>query len=97
MEQIDLPLAAGSLDNLPNEDNLLHQDPDAMDVDDGDDAELVEDALNDYGIEIDYSQLDDDLKNVSHGSQSTRPRARSASACISADRWHAPRCSSWCS
>ncbi|KAI1811364.1 RecF/RecN/SMC [Poronia punctata] len=63
LEQIDVPLSQGSLDNLPNEDNLLHQDPDAMDVDEGDDAELVEDALNDYGIEIDYSKLDDDLKN----------------------------------
>lgn len=66
LEQIDIPLAAGSLDHLPNEDNLLHQDPDAMDVDDGDDAELVEDALNDYGIEIDYSHLDEDLKKASH-------------------------------
>jgi len=67
LEQIDIPLAQGSLDNLPNEDNLLHQDPDAMDVDEGDDAELVEDALNDYGVEVDYSGLDDDLKNVSRG------------------------------
>ncbi|KAJ3573426.1 hypothetical protein NPX13_g4705 [Xylaria arbuscula] len=63
LEQIDIPLAEGSLDNLPNEDNLLHQDPDAMDVDDGDDAEMMEDALNDYGIEINYDELDDDLKN----------------------------------
>ncbi|KAI1822851.1 RecF/RecN/SMC [Xylaria intraflava] len=64
LEQIDIPLAAGSLDNLPNEDNLLHQDPDAMDVDDGDDAELMADALNDYGIEINYDKLDDDLKTA---------------------------------
>ncbi|KAI0969874.1 RecF/RecN/SMC [Xylaria arbuscula] len=61
-EQVDIPLAAGSLDNLPNEDNLLHQDPDAMDVDEGDDAEMMEDALNDYGIEINYDDLDEDLK-----------------------------------
>ncbi|KAI0396173.1 RecF/RecN/SMC [Xylariaceae sp. FL0594] len=63
LEQIDVPLAQGSLDNLPNEDTLLHRDPDAMDIDDGDDAELVEDALNDYGIEVDFDQLEDDLKN----------------------------------
>ncbi|KAI1079271.1 RecF/RecN/SMC protein [Whalleya microplaca] len=63
LEQINIPLKTGSLDNLPNEDNLLHQDPDAMDVDDGDDAGLMDDAMNDYGIEIDFDDLDDDLKN----------------------------------
>ncbi|KAI0003629.1 RecF/RecN/SMC protein [Xylariaceae sp. FL0662B] len=63
LEQINIPLKEGSLDNLPNEDNLLHQDTDAMDIDDGDDAVLMEDAMNDYGIEIDFDQLDDDLKN----------------------------------
>ncbi|KAI1172318.1 RecF/RecN/SMC [Nemania sp. FL0916] len=63
LEQIDIPLNTGSLDNLPNEDNLLHQDPDAMDVDDGDDAEMMEDALNDYGIDINYDGLDDEMKN----------------------------------
>ncbi|TGJ78644.1 hypothetical protein E0Z10_g10122 [Xylaria hypoxylon] len=62
LEQIDIPFTTGSLDNLPNEDNLLHQDPDAMDVDDGDDAEMMEDALNDYGIEINYDDLEDNLK-----------------------------------
>ncbi|GAW16807.1 hypothetical protein ANO14919_062460 [Xylariales sp. No.14919] len=62
LEQIDVPFTTGSLDNLPNEDNLLHQDPDAMDVDDGDDAEMMEDALNDYGIEINYDDLEDNLK-----------------------------------
>ncbi|KAI1326900.1 RecF/RecN/SMC [Xylariaceae sp. FL0255] len=63
LEQINIPLLRGSLDHLPAEDNLLHQDPDAMDVDDGDDAELVEDALNDYGIEFDFDQLDEELKD----------------------------------
>jgi structural maintenance of chromosome 1 len=65
LEQLNIPLADGSLDNLPNEDNLLHQDPDAMDVDDGGDAELMEDAMNDYGIEIDFEGLNEDLKDVS--------------------------------
>lgn len=63
LEQIDIPLVSGSLDNLPNEDNLLHQDPDAMDVDEGDDAEMIDNAMDDYGIEVDFDQLDDDLKN----------------------------------
>ncbi|KAK6954199.1 hypothetical protein Daesc_004164 [Daldinia eschscholtzii] len=63
LEQINIPLISGSLDNLPNEDNLLHQDPDAMDVDDGDDADMMDNAMDDYGIEVDFDQLDDDLKN----------------------------------
>ncbi|OTB05268.1 hypothetical protein M426DRAFT_142171 [Hypoxylon sp. CI-4A] len=63
LEQLNIPLSSGSLDNLPNEDNLLHQDPDAMDLDDGDDADMIDNAMDDYGIEIDFDQLDDDLKN----------------------------------
>lgn len=65
LEQITIPLTEGSLDNLPNEDNLLHQDPDAMDVDEGDEMNLMDDAMNDYGIEIDFDSLDEDLKDVS--------------------------------
>ncbi|CRK36172.1 hypothetical protein BN1708_019949, partial [Verticillium longisporum] len=38
MDGIDIPLVDGSLDNLPREDNLLRQDPDAMDLDDEDDG-----------------------------------------------------------
>lgn len=64
LEQVQIPLAEGSLDDLPNRDNLLHQDPDAMDVDDEDDAGM-EAALEDYGIDIDFDSLDDDLKDVS--------------------------------
>lgn len=64
LEQIDLPLAQGSLDSLPNEDNLLQQDPDAMDVDEGGE-DVVEEAMNDYGIEIDFEGLPEDLKDVS--------------------------------
>lgn len=64
LEQIQIPLAEGALDDLPNQDNLLHQDPDAMDVDDGDDAEM-EAAMDDHGIEVDFDSLDDELKDVS--------------------------------
>ncbi|RYO90241.1 hypothetical protein DL764_008478 [Monosporascus ibericus] len=63
LEQVSIPLEEGSLDDLPNEDNLLHQDPDAMDVDEADDAYVTEDAMNDYGIVVNFDQLDDDLKD----------------------------------
>ncbi|KAI1253956.1 hypothetical protein MGN70_004351 [Eutypa lata] len=63
LEQINIPLEEGSIDDLPNEDNLLHQDPDAMDVDEGDEANLMDDAMDDYGIVVNFDELDDDLKN----------------------------------
>lgn len=58
MEQIQIPLSEGSLDNLPNEDQLLNQDPDAMDIDDGDDG-VMEAAMDDYGIEVDFERLEE--------------------------------------
>ncbi|ETS80820.1 hypothetical protein PFICI_08349 [Pestalotiopsis fici W106-1] len=61
LEQINIPLSEGSLDNLPNEDNLLQQDPDAMDVDEAED-EAMEEAMNDHGIEIDFEELPADLR-----------------------------------
>lgn len=63
LEQVQIPLAEGTLDDLPNEDDLLRQDPDAMDVDEDED-DMMDIALDDHGIEIDYSGLDDDLKDV---------------------------------
>lgn len=65
LEQVDVPLKQGTLDDVPNEDNLLNQDPDAMEIDGNDDDELMQAALADYGIEVDFDDLDDDLKNVS--------------------------------
>ena len=68
LEQIQIPLLTGSLDQLPNEDNLLQADPDAMDVDEGDednDDGLIQAALEDHGIEIDFDGLDEELKAVS--------------------------------
>lgn len=64
LEQIQIPLVEGTLDNLPNEDDLLRQDPDAMDIDE-DDEEMMGIALDDHGIEIDFDGLDDELKEVS--------------------------------
>ncbi|KAM3439667.1 hypothetical protein NHJ13734_003607 [Beauveria thailandica] len=61
LEQIQIPLAEGALDNLPNEDDLLRQDPDAMDVD-AEGEEMVDLALDDHGIEINFDGLGDDLK-----------------------------------
>ncbi|TDZ29704.1 Structural maintenance of chromosomes protein 1 [Colletotrichum spinosum] len=62
LDQIQIPLQEGSLDSLPSEDNLLRQDADAMDVDDEDDDEMMIAALENHGIEVDYTSLDEDLK-----------------------------------
>jgi len=65
LEQIQIPLVEGSLDKIPNEDFLLRKDQDAMDIDDEEEngEELLETAMDDYGIEIDFDGLDEDLKN----------------------------------
>ena len=65
LEQINIPLEQGSLDDLPNEDNLLHQDPDAMDVDEGEDADIMESAMDDFGLVVNFDELGDEYKNVS--------------------------------
>ena len=65
LEQIQVPLQAGSMDDIPNEDVLLRQDEDAMDLDEENEEEILEAAMDDYGIEIDFDGLDDDLRNVS--------------------------------
>ena len=65
LEQINIPLEQGSLDDLPNEDNLLHQDPDAMDVDEGEEADIMESAMDDYGLIVNFDELGDEYKNVS--------------------------------
>ncbi|KAK5126623.1 hypothetical protein LTR85_009557 [Meristemomyces frigidus] len=61
VDNLTLPLEEGSrkLDSLPLEDAILEeQDEDAMDVDGEDRTPRV----NDYGIHIDFDDLDDDLK-----------------------------------
>ncbi|KAL5599017.1 hypothetical protein BROUX41_003665 [Berkeleyomyces rouxiae] len=65
MEQINIPLSSGSLDNLPNQDNiLLVADPDAMELDEEEeDEQMMDAAMQDHGIEIDFDNLDDDLKD----------------------------------
>jgi structural maintenance of chromosome 1 len=68
LEQIQIPLAEGSLEDVPGEDALLQeQDEDAMDVDGDEDNEekALEAAMDNHGIEVDFDSLDEDLKNVS--------------------------------
>lgn len=67
LEQIQIPLTEGALDNLPAEDDLLRQDPDAMDVDGGDD-DMMDIALDDHGIEIDFDGLEPSLKESGEAS-----------------------------
>ena len=61
LEEIDIPLGAGSIDAVPiNADFLIRgDDPDSMDVDDD---VLLRTEIPDWGIEIDYKQLAVDLK-----------------------------------
>jgi structural maintenance of chromosome 1 len=70
IDELNLPLVEGSkeLKSLPLDD-LLREDPDAMEVDDEEDDEdrylttkVAE--VPDYGIEVDFSDLDDELKEV---------------------------------
>ncbi|XMA08153.1 hypothetical protein WAI453_000944 [Rhynchosporium graminicola] len=62
LEQIAIPLTDSSrkLDSLPVDDNVLQTDPDAMDVDEDD--ETSAEVIKDYGIEISFEDLDDDLQ-----------------------------------
>jgi len=48
------------LDSLPLDDNVLEEDPDEMDVDEVD--KPVETLVKDYGIEIDFEELPEDLQ-----------------------------------
>ena len=65
LENINLPLEEESagLDQLPID--IVQADPDAMDVDDDPDASMVQaTAIQDYGIVIDFDDLDEDLREV---------------------------------
>ena len=64
LEDISIPLEEESrgLDQLPLDD-VLQTDPDAMDVDDDPEASTLPE-VQDYGIEIDFDDLDEDLREV---------------------------------
>jgi structural maintenance of chromosome 1 len=61
LEQIKIPLEedSASLESLPI-DNIDQEDSDVMDVDEGD---MPEATVKDYGIKVDFDELDDDLKD----------------------------------
>ena len=61
MEEISLPLKAGSLRDVPIEENL--RDEMAMDVDDDDGTQKPR-RVDDYGIEVDYDLLDEEEREV---------------------------------
>ena len=67
LEDINIPLEeeSKSLDQLPLDD-ILQTDPDAMDVDEDQEASTLRPSVvQDYGIEVDYDSLDEDLREVS--------------------------------
>lgn len=66
LENINLSLEEESagLDQLPID--IVQADPDAMDVDNDPDASMIQSAaIQDYGIIIDFDDLDEDLREVS--------------------------------
>ena len=66
LEDINIPLEEDSktLESLPLDD--VHQsDPDAMDVDEEQEATTLQPSdVQDYGIEVDFDDLDEDLREV---------------------------------
>jgi structural maintenance of chromosome 1 len=62
LEEIDIPLATGSLDSVPIDASfpIRGGDPDGMDLDD---EAVHETEIPDWGIEIDYDSLSDDFKD----------------------------------
>lgn len=77
IDKTKIPLQEGSepLDALPLDD-ILQEDPDAMDVDDDVDVTtLPARGTRDYGIEIDFDNLDEELQEVCCNKASPRGRA----------------------
>ncbi len=67
LEDIHIPLEEGSrsLDQLPLDD-ILQTDPNAMDEDEDQEATTLHPSdVQDYGIELDFDDLDEDLREVS--------------------------------
>lgn len=64
LEDISVPLKEESrgLDQLPLDD-VLQTDPDSMDTDDDPEASTLPE-VQDYGIEVDFDDLDEDLREV---------------------------------
>ena len=67
LEDISIPLTSGSnsLGQLPVDGLLQGRDPDTMDVDEDSEPGLFQQSLtSDYGIEVDFDGLQDELKQV---------------------------------
>jgi structural maintenance of chromosome 1 len=58
MEEIRVPLLKGNLKNVPMEENLGEEDD--MEVDQTEDDSERPRRVRDYGIEVDYSELEDE-------------------------------------
>ncbi|CAK5262899.1 unnamed protein product [Mycena citricolor] len=58
LDEIKLPLLQGHLKNVPMEENLREEV--AMDIDDDEDGTQQPRRVADYGIEVDFAQLDDE-------------------------------------
>ncbi|KAL0571911.1 Structural maintenance of chromosomes protein 1 [Marasmius crinis-equi] len=58
LEEIQLPLLAGNLKNVPMEENL--RDEVAMDVDQDEDATQRPKEVQNYGVEVDFEEIDED-------------------------------------
>lgn len=71
LEDISIPLTEQSrpLDQLPI-DEIVQTDPDAMDLDEGQDATSLQlSDIEDHGIDVDFEDLDEDLKDVGDDDQ----------------------------
>ncbi|KAL9031160.1 MAG: hypothetical protein Q9196_000798 [Gyalolechia fulgens] len=71
LEDISIPLTERSkpMDQLPI-DEVVQTDPDAMDLDEGQDTTPLQlSDIQDHGIEIDFEELDEDLKDVGDDDQ----------------------------
>jgi structural maintenance of chromosome 1 len=80
LENINVPLAEGSnsFDQLPIDDLLPSTDPNAMDADEEDpgSSALYGPRIEDYGIEPDFSSVDDDLREQSSSAIETELQER---------------------
>jgi structural maintenance of chromosome 1 len=65
LEDITIPLVgdSNSLDQLPI-DGMFQGDPDAMDMDEDPDSSIRPTFVQDYGIRVEFGDLQDDLKEV---------------------------------
>ncbi|KAI0692899.1 cohesin complex subunit psm1 [Cytidiella melzeri] len=81
LEEIELPLVEGNLKHVPMDENL--RDEVAMDVDEDEEGTQSIKRVPDYGIEVDFSSLDDDDKE--NGSSEVEAELNALIAKVTAD------------